>query len=485
MSETNRVRLLLVFLLACQGALVVLLPGARLNGDEPYYAGKARYFFEHHRFEHVSAEDLAAERGERWGNSDWRPQGYPLFVAAVSPGDFREATLRPRVTAVQFALIAAALWVLFEIVARRMRGFRLVVAVIVLGAAPWPFEFVASITPDSLTASVTFFSLVLLWLGSERENKLLLFAGSFLLSTTLLLRPEMIALVPFVLLAATLLRRADRRTFLKRGAACASAFAIVVGLQLAYRTEVTGRPGLFGGLHIRDAGAFEWVNTWLGSENEAYNFIYGLSNGELGNDLPARAFSNDEERRIVGEVIRRDRLRGDYGADLDATFHQLAEKRRREHPFLSIVGTRVWHSIHLWLNLEMNSQLLNALTVVPRPIRRPFLGMLCLAKPVLLALFAVGTMRWKRSTVPGLIALCAVLVIGRTLLVGGALNWMVHRYVLNAWLPLLACAIAGLQTWPALRHHPRGLRIADSKTFQVPDRTMRQSAELTLPGTTK
>ena len=446
MNEANGARLLLVFLLICQAMLLVRLPSGPLNGDEPYYVGKARYFFEHRRFEHLRAEELAVERGERWGTSDWRPQGYPLFLAALSLGDFRDATLRARVTAVQFTLIAVAVWLLFEIVARRLGGARLIATAALLGSVPWPYEFVGLLSPDSLTASITFFSLFILWRSAERQSIVLNLVGAFLLSATFLLRPEMIALAPIVLVAAVLLGGFDRPMFLKRSAACVGAFALVVAMQAAYRMDVTGRPALFGGLHIRDSGAFAWVHTWLGSENQSYNFVYGLSTGNIRDDLPARAFSDANERRIVDGVIQIDRSRGQYGPDLDATFQRLAEKRRREHPFLVIVAARIWHSAHLWLNIETNSQLLNALASVPRPIRLPILGALVLVKISLLLLFIVGVVRAKKSPVPVLITLCATVVVGRTLVMGMALNWMAHRYMVTAWLPLLVCAIAGLQT---------------------------------------
>lgn len=445
-NEANRARLLLVFLLICQATLLVRLPGGPLIGDEPYYVRKAQFFFENRQFENISAEKLAVERGERWGTSDWRPQGYPLFLAALSMGEFREAALRPRVTAVQFALIAAAMWLLFEIMRRHIGGARVIAMAALLGAVPWPYEFVTSLAPDSLTASITFFSIVILWCSGERRSIVLTFAGAFLLSTTLLLRPEMIALTPVILAAAVLLRRFDRSILLKRSAACVGAFAIVVAMQVAYRIDVTGRPSLFGGLHIQDSGAFAWVHTWLGSENQSYNFVYGLWTGDVRNDLPARAFSDANERRIVDDVIRMDRSRGHYGPDLDATFQHLAEKRQREHPFMAVVATRVWHGVHLWLNLDTNSQLLNLLASVSRPVRRPILGTLILLKLTLLVLFVMGVMRTKESPVPGLIAISAVVVIGRTLLIGTALNWMAHRYVLIAWLPLLVCAMAALQT---------------------------------------
>jgi 4-amino-4-deoxy-L-arabinose transferase-like glycosyltransferase len=452
MNSANGARLLLAFLLICQAALLIR-PSRPFNGDEPYYVDKARSFFEHGRFEHVSAEALAVERGERWGTSDWRPQGYPLFVAAVSLGDFRDSSLRPRVAAAQFALIAAAVWLLFEIMTPRLGREHLLATTAVLGAVPWPYDFAASLSPDSLTASITFFSTVILWRALEKENTLLMFAGAFLMSTTLLLRPEMIVLAPVSLGAVVLLRRFDRHTLLKRAAACAAAFTIVASAQVAYRINVTGHPGFFGGLHIRDSGAFAWTNTWLGSENEAYNFVYGLSSGDVP-ALPARAFSDDEERRAVERVIFLDRTRHSYGPDLDAEFQRLAEKRKHEHPFLAIVATRLWHSVHLWLNLETSSQLLNALANVPSLIRRPILGGLLLVKLALLALFVVGAMRARKSRAPALIMLCAVIVVGRTLVLGTALNWTAHRYMLPAWLPLLACAIGGLQTWTSRAAQP-------------------------------
>lgn len=444
MTAVSRARLILLFLLLCQGALLIRRPQP-LNGDGPYFVDKARYFFEHLRFQPVSAEALAVERGQRWGTSDWRPPGYPMFLAAVSFGDFRWEALVPRVTAMQFALVAATVWLLFAIVGPSLSPSLQFTTAILLGVVPWPYDFVTTLMPDSVVASITFAGIVILWRSVEGNNASLAFAGALLLSTTLMFRPEMIALVPLLLAVSILLRRPDWRSVMKRAVACAGAFAIVVALQVAYRTNVTGQPGLFGGLHIRDSGAFAWTNTWLGSENEAYNFVYGLSTGDVRNDLPARAFSDAGERAIVDRVIAIDRSQRHYGPDLDAAFQQLAEKRTREHPFLAFVGTRIWHSVHLWLNLETSSQLLTALTPVPRVIRRPLLGALLLLKLTLIALFAAGTLLVRKSVAPTLIVLCATFIIGRTLLIGTAMNWMAHRYVLNAWLPLIACAIAGLQ----------------------------------------
>jgi hypothetical protein len=337
---------------------------------------------------------------------------------------------------------------------RRSNGARPLLMAALLGVVPWPYEFVSLLSPDSLTAAITFFGVIILWRSAEQQSIALTFAGALLLSTTFLMRPEMIALVPVVLAAAVLLRNANRGVLLMRAATCLGAFAIIIALQMAYRFDFTGRgPSLFGGLHISDRGAFAWVNTWLGTENEAYNFVYGLSNGQPQDDLPSRAFSNAVERRTVSDAIQTVRRRG-YGPDVDAAFQQLAEKRQRDHPFVAIVATRIWHTVHLWINVETNGQLLNALASIPRTLRRPMLGVLALLKLTLLVLFIAGVLRSKESSAAALVTLFAVVVIGRTLLVGAALNWMAHRYVLTAWLPLLGCALAAVQTWPEEAAHP-------------------------------
>ena len=295
MHEMLRARLILLVLLLCQAALLIT-PPKPFNGDEPYFAEKARYFFEHLRFEPISAEALAIERGERWGNSDWRPPGYPLFLAAVSFGKFDANTLLPRVMAVQFALTALAVWLLFEIMSAGSSGPLLPATALLLGIEPWPYDFVTILMPDSLVAAMTFFGIVILWRSVERNDLFLAFAGALLLSSTLLMRPEMIASVPPILAVSLLLRMSNRRILLRRTAACAGAFTIVVILQFGYRTAVTGQPGLFGGLHIRDSGAFAWTNTWLGSENQAYNFVYGLSSGNVHNNLPSRSPASENAR---------------------------------------------------------------------------------------------------------------------------------------------------------------------------------------------
>ncbi|MFP5245803.1 MAG: hypothetical protein ACLGH0_03840, partial [Thermoanaerobaculia bacterium] len=301
-----------------------------------------------------------------------------------------------------------------------------VLAALVLGIAPWPFAFVELLGPDSLTASISFFGLLLLTRARA------FFFGALLLSSTLLLRPEMAAVAPVpIAVALWSLRRP------KFFVAAAIAFLLPVLTQYAYRTWSTGHAGtsLFGSLTIYNAGAFAWANSWIGTEHEAYDFVYALSRHRVM-PLPERAFHDDAERTAIKQLQERARAEG-YSADIDAQFAEIARRKKAEHPFSAVVLPRLWHAAHLWLNVETSDALLVALSNVPRIIRRPMLAALLLLKLALLILFL------RNLATSHLATLFASFVIARTLLIGLVLNWMVHRYTLAAWLPLIVVALLG------------------------------------------
>ncbi|HEX2121127.1 MAG TPA: hypothetical protein VHL59_05730, partial [Thermoanaerobaculia bacterium] len=323
-------------------------------------------------------------------------------------------------------------------------------AALLLGLAPWPFEFAHDIGPDALNAVLAGFALLLLWRGP-------MFPAMLVASSTLLFRPEMIAMAPVFAIAALVLR--PRRT--KRDVVAAVlAFALVVAIQVGYRTWFTGQPGLFGGLRIANAGAFNWTRTWIGTEKEAYDFVYAVTEGRL-EELPARAFANESERALVEGMMREAHARG-YSAELDARFQALADQRRREHPLLW-ASVRALNVVQVWLNLETNPTLLDALTPVPRVIRRPILGGLLLLRVFILLFAFIGAIqawkRWRRGEADDLDRLTLLMfayVVARTLLVGIVLDWRVHRYVVSAWIPMIWCAIRGLSPMLARRSLSRG-----------------------------
>jgi hypothetical protein len=435
-------RVVLVILLALQAALAMwtAAAGHAANGDEPYFIAKARYLSEHHAFAHASAADLEIERGTRWGISDWRPPGYPAFVALCAMGRFDVAAVRMRVTAAQFIVLAAALFLGFLTIEPVLPGLRAITAAALFGLAPWPFEFVTSINTDSLTMSLTFIGALVLW---RARSAAAAFLGALALMATMLLRPESAALAPLIIAVAVVLKRGARWL------PAVAAIVLVFGLQLGYRRHFTGAwsPSLFGGLHVRDQGAFDWAHTWYGTEAETYDFVYGLTNGDLRRELPPRAFADDAERRAVEAAISSVQRNG-YSPAVDDAFRRLAEKRKREHPLAANAGPRLWHAAHLWINVETNSQLLRLLAPVPRALRRVLLGSLLALKLALYALFVAALVRLPRfpAELRGLVLVMAAIVVTRTLLVGVILNWLTHRYALPCWPPLMECAMAAMAT---------------------------------------
>jgi hypothetical protein len=430
--------LLLLLALAAQVVLALRVQPASFGGDEPYYVGKASYFFAHHRFPRATPNDLAIENGKVWGQSDWRPQGYAIFLALCSGGDFTPAALRPRVTAVQSLLIAFAIFLTFRALRDETArpSMRLVTA-IVLGIAPWPFAFAPLLGPDSVVASLT--AIALLLLGRYPRG---VFFATLLFSITFAFRPEMIVLPPLIVACAAAYQQRHRARFVVIGAA---AFLLVLAAHYAYRIDFTGQrtPPVFGGLHIPDRGAFAWVNTWIGTEHEAYDFVYALTSGQQEPALPARAFANDAERRTVDGIVAHVRTMRRYTREDDAAFESLAKRRSRENPPRTIAA-RLWHTAHLWLNTETSTQTLMILSGSPAVIRRAILGAFLVLKLTALAMFGFFLIRVRAFRGDAFLILCAVYVIVRTVLIGLVLGWFTHRYVLNAWIPLLACAIAAV-----------------------------------------
>ncbi|HEV7573160.1 MAG TPA: hypothetical protein VGQ21_16790 [Thermoanaerobaculia bacterium] len=440
MSNAVAERLAMLLLLSALAAQVVLafaLETASLQPDEKYQVVKAQYFSDHHLFPRATANDRAVESGKAWGISDWRPQGYALFLAVCSNGAYDPPALRRRVTLVQSLLVAVALILVFCALRRHtMRPTSRIAAALVLGIAPWPFEFARTISPDSIVAAFTAMALFLL--GRYPRS---VFFATLLFSITFAMRPEMIVLPPLIVGCAMLFQERQRVRF---AIVAAIAFLAVLGAHYAYRIDFTGErwPPVFGGLHIRDSGAFAWTNSWIGSENEAYNFVYSLTNGQPAPPLPARAFANDAERRTVETMVAHVRA-GQYSPADDDAFAALARRRQRENPARA-VAARLWHTAHLWLNVEMNTQTLNLLNNVSRPVRHAILGALMVLKLALLAGFVTFIVRIGTFRNDAFLILCAVFVIARTLLVGIVLGWFTHRYVVNAWIPLMACAIAAV-----------------------------------------
>ena len=434
----NRPLALLLALLAVHFAYVLRHFEHVLITDEFYYVGKARAIVAHGGLVRADPPAIAVERGETWGTSDWRPQGYPLLLAAVSLGNFDHPahTLRLRMTILQFLLVAAVLVHAFLLSPRTWHS------ALIFGLPPWTFAFVNELGPDSVNVAVAWVALLLLWRYVQEPSAGRLLVATFVFSLALFIRPEMIAMPPLLVGIALLMRfrRTPLGALLRHAVVAAMVWSALVGVQAAYHTWATGQRGIFGGLHITNAGAFAWANNWWGTEKETYDFVYALTEAREM-QLPERAFDTAQERAEVMRVITRVRQRGSFTAEDDAVFARLAVEKKRAHPVRSVV-LRAWHAWNMWFNTEHNNPLLEAMAAVPRMVRLPVWGALLLLRWLIIALALVAFFHaWRqRDPISLLIVLLCAYALVRTAFVGGVLNWNVHRYVLSAWPPVLCCA---------------------------------------------
>ncbi len=447
--------LLLLSLLLAHFVVVLSHYEHPLVTDEHYYVAKGRHIAEHGRFAPAEPHAVAVEEGRAYGTSDWRPPGYPLFLAAISLGDFDHPAkgLRLRATVVQFLGVAATLIALFAITLRSgVRGAWRYLAAVLIATPPWTFAFVNDLGPDALTVPIVGASLLLVWVYvTAREPRAWpLLAATLVAGSALFFRPEMIVTAPFLVAVAFALQWLRRRVRIVHFAAASLLWCALVGAQAAYHTWHTGIPGIFGGLHIVNAGAFEWVKTWPGTEKEAYDFVYAITEARPAS-LPDRAFDDERERAEVLAIVARIQARGRYLQEDDAFFARLAAERRRAHPVRTQL-LRGWHAVNMWFNIENNSPLLTALAAVPREARRPFYGALVLLRLVIFMLAGAAVVRCVRAFARGrasaydlLFVLLLLYAVFRTLFVGAVLNWNVHRYLLSAWPPVLWCASAALR----------------------------------------
>lgn len=423
--------------LALQAFLVVRTPTTPLNGDEPYYVGKATHLRTFGHIEQRSPAATAVERGA-WGHGDWRQPGYPVFLSLLIDGS--DSALRQRVALVQFLMVSIAAVLAFIVIAPMTRYK--VGAAIFLAACPWPFEYVTSIVPDQLSAFLGFLGLLVLWRADGQSRPQLYAVGGTLLGLTFLVRPEMVALYPFIIALALLV---DRQISRRAIAHALLGLALPLLLHYGYRIYFTGEPAprFLPRLATPDRNAMNWASTWLGSEKEKYYYVYAMASGQPV-PPPQGSYSDEFERNSLVHAARLVRSAGSYTPEVDHIFATLTAKRRSDRPLFVAVVPRVWHSAHLWINTETNAQLLHFLSGVDRRWRRLFLGTLLVGKLLLLLVLFPLAIRRGLLNHSRFIMIFATFVLARTALIGVVLNSAEHRYVLVAWIPLLACCASFL-----------------------------------------
>jgi hypothetical protein len=423
-------------------------------GDEYDYYDRAMYLVQHGEFRPFSEIDRQIVDGEVFGYGNFRPPGYPVILALTGLDAPTFLQLRRRMVVIQSFAIALVVICLYVGISAMIGDPRWLLAVsVVLGVQPWCFEFSSFLITESLTASLCGLALIGLALFVVQENRgrsILWFAAAVaLFSLSFMLRPEMIVLVPALVIFAIILRTRQPQEVTILSLVALMIFLMFVAANVAYRIQIEGRPAIFGEFVHRAPGLHEWSKTWIGTQKLRHAAVYDGYKGAFDPErLPDRAFADDTERRHILSAYQRLQDSKEYDEEVDNAFQIMARKRMSDSWLMNVVAVRLWNVGNLWLNLETNSQLLDFLSLFSPTLRKALLACLLVLKIGLVfgAISAIPMLHRNLKERPPiwcdyLTMLALVFIVVRSLLIGVIIGEYLHRYMTPAWPALLWCSV--------------------------------------------
>lgn len=431
----------------------------KLVGDEPFYVGRAATFREQGLLIKAGADHLDTVAGKSIGQtSDFRAPGYPILLAVAGITPDNHAQTRLRISLLQCGAMAVALLILLgRVLAERPAGGAALATAVVLSLQPWTFAYTRSLTPDSLAASL-FLLGILLFLpsvdaspGGERRFRLV--ACGVLLGLSAFMRVELFLLAPLPLLAAALLKDRTPLAVLRRVGLPLAVFLMFFGANGLLRWHFDGT--VFPRFVTMVPGLTRWTGTWLNTEKERYNLIWGFAAAKASfDDLPTRAFGDDWERDAIQRAFMLRDAGGQYTREIDSLFLEVAERRARDRPFCQNLLPRIVNTGQLLVNLETNNALLSALKQVPATFRKPLLGGLFGVKLALVAMALASCVLFFKGQhwrTPGraelLWVVSCTVVLARLLSIAVVLGKSESRYALMTWPFVFWCAFCLYLWW--------------------------------------
>jgi len=462
----------LLMLAKCALIVAYPIPG-ELIGDESDYVPKARAFWR----TGVLPKGAPPHSGDlRY--SDYHPPGYFLLLSGLAIFGDGNRQIKEAARWMHLGmdlLLTCGLYAIACTLGRRA-GFR-VGAALVLGFQPWTSAYVTRVVSDTTVALLAFGG-ILSAAGYVVARRRVTAAGRLLLASALLsagflLRPEMIVLAPVVIGLALLLRERGRwRAVLSFGAVALVPFTASVAANVAYCAHVHGRFGVFVPFRHAVPGVRLWTKTWAGPERLKQDFAWKWRAGKVREeDIPPRAFDNASERARLLATLEAVRKAGRLRPEHDAVFAEVARERIRRAPLRYYVGVRLYHTAHLWINLDNARYLLAAFARLPRAASRVLTGAFFAFKLALYAAAGAGVLRLAVAgraaygSWPGCFLLLGACFIAlRTLLFGMVLNTAEPRYMLPAWPFVLLLSVYGL----GLFFPPTDVATAGSRAEECP-----------------
>jgi hypothetical protein len=313
-------------------------------------------------------------------SSDMRVPGYSGFLSMIY---FLAGPGRMPVLIAQ-ALVDLATCVLTALVAARLTGGanRRVVTCVWVGAlwlavlCPFTANYTSAILTETLATFLTTLAVLIFLLPPATEieflhkNRQVLlgaltwFLGGIVVGLGTLVRPEAPLLIAAVLLVLWV-RWHHRANWRKLAVAT---LWMLAGLLLPLAPWAARNARTFGRVQFLapryaetfgdyiPTGFYAWTSTWMFRFRDAYLFAWKLPAQPISiDDLPSYGFdSRDELLRVASLLEEYNRGHG-MTRQLDLEFKELADERKRRHPFRSYVWIPIERAAAMWFTPRIAS----------------------------------------------------------------------------------------------------------------------------------
>jgi hypothetical protein len=335
------------------------------SGDTPFYEELARNWLYHGVYGLFSNGHLSP--------SDLRAPGYPGFLCVIY---FLAGPHRLPVLMAQ-AFVDLATCVLTALIAARLANgaSRSVVAGVSVAAlwlavlCPFTANYSSAILTETLAAFLTTLALLIFLLPSamdveliDKKRKLFLFAltwflGGLVVGVGTLVRPEAPLLMVAVLLVLCVRwrRRANWRTLAVAAVWVLAGLLLPIAPWAARNARTLGRVQFLAPRYAETfgeyipTGFYAWTNTWMFRFRDAYLFTWKLPAQPISiGDLPSYGADSPEELRRVTSLLEGYNREPGMTRQLDLEFRELAEQRKRQHPFRSYVWIPMERAAAMW-----------------------------------------------------------------------------------------------------------------------------------------
>lgn len=346
---SNRRYFIILTLAAVALRLYFVLHLPVISGDALVYSDIARNVGAHHVY------GISTDVGPQ--PTLIRLPGYPFFLAVIFK-IFGQDAWRP-VMLVQALFDVITCFVVAETARLTINARAAKIAFALAALCP----FTANYAGTGLTESLSLFFIALALLFAVRGldgQKLIDWAGcGAAVALAILLRPDggwLLGAIGLAILIRMWVIPGERRTLFKAG-------VVVLAISLAPLVPWTARNWRVFHVvqplvtpHASDPGEWEpaqwmtWLNTWVIDYSNIEDVTFKVSGEKVDfNDIPDRAFSDEQEKQQVALLIAKYNEDVTLTQELDTEFGKIAARHVREHPFKYYVGMPVMRLIAVWV----------------------------------------------------------------------------------------------------------------------------------------